>query len=194
MLMPVLEFQKEECMDKYAELARYCGLTGEASAISLQMTDEQAAEVFLQAVRELMKTCGMDRMVSPVKACDHEELIPMIAADSINYSSPVTLKNDEIKQLLREITNYGLRTTGYDEDTIREIVAAQRRFFRTGTTLPVRWRIKQLKKLKAAVIAHEEDFINALADDLGRSHVEAYLCDIGPIIVEINEMIAGLRR
>ncbi len=37
-------------------------------------------------------------------------------------------------------------------ERIREIVAAQRRFFRTGETLPIAWRIKQLKRLKEAVI------------------------------------------
>ena len=41
------------------------------------------------------------------------------------------------------------------ESEIRGIVDAQRRFFRTGETLPIKWRIQQLKKLKAAVIAHE---------------------------------------
>ena len=80
------------------------------------------------------------------------------------------------------------------ESEIRGIVDAQRRFFRTGETLPIKWRIQQLKKLKAAVLAHEAEFEEALAKDLGRSKVEAYLCDIGPIIVEVNEMIRGLRR
>ena len=82
----------------------------------------------------------------------------------------------------------------YTEHEIHDIVVAQRKFFRTGTTLPVKWRIQQLKKLKAAVIAHEAEMEAALAEDLGRSQAEAYLCDIGPIIVEINEMIRGLRR
>ena len=82
----------------------------------------------------------------------------------------------------------------YTESEISEIVATQRKFFRTGTTLPIKWRIQQLKKIKAAVIAHETEMEDALAEDLGRSRVEAYLCDVGPIIVEINEMIRGLRR
>ena len=82
----------------------------------------------------------------------------------------------------------------YTEQEISNIVAAQRKYFRTGVTLPIKWRIQQLKKLKAAVIAHEAEFEEALAQDLGRSKVEAYLCDVGPIIVEINEMIHGLRR
>ena len=79
-------------------------------------------------------------------------------------------------------------------EEIQGIVEAQRRFFRSGTTLPVKWRIQQLKKLKAGLIEHEEDFEAALAQDLGRSRLEAYLCDIGPIIAEVNETIHGLRR
>ena len=187
MLMPVLEYQKEVCCKKYAMLARYCGIVGES------VPDEEAAERFLQAVRQLMAQCGMSAVESPVRLCDHEELIPMIAADSINYSSPITLSNDQIKQILDSVTKTenGERRT---EKEIREVVAAQRKFFRTGTTLPVRWRIKQLKKLKAAVLAHEKEFEEALAEDLGRSRVEAYLCDIGPIVTEINEMLCGLRR
>ena len=176
MLMPVLEFQKEACQARYEQIAKYCGVPD-----------------FLQAVRELMHTCEMDQLQSPVRTCDHEQLIPMIAADSINYSAPVTLSEEDIKAVLVKITNHQLQIT-HDESQIREIVAAQRRFFRTGETLPVKWRIQQLKRLKAAVIAHADEFTAALAEDLGRSEVEAYLCDVGPIIVEINEMISGLRR
>ena len=189
MLMPVLEFQKKACLARYADLARYCALAG------AEDSDEVAAEAFLQAIRDLMALCEMDRIVSPVRACDHDELIPLVAADSINYSSPVTLKNEEIKQILKAVTPDRTEdASAFTEGRIREIVEAQRKFFRTGKTLPVKWRIQQLKKLKAAVIAHEAEFEEALAADLGRSRVEAYLCDIGPIITEVNEMIHGLRR
>ncbi len=176
MLLPVLEFQKKACENRYNALAQYCGV-----------------DDFLEAVRNLISQCELDRIESPVRACDHEELIPMIAADSINYSAPVTLSNADIKTVLEQITNHQSPITN-DESTIREIVDSQRRFFRTGTTLPIRWRIRQLKKLKEAVIAHQDELIAALAADLGRSEVEAYLCDIGPIITEVNEMISGLRR
>ena len=190
MLLPVLEFQKEACLHHYAELARYCGLVERP----LSVNDAQAAELFLQAIRDLIAACDMDQIESPVRACDHEQLIPMIAADSINYSAPVTLSNADIKDILVRVTGYGLPVTGYSEESIREIVAAQRRFFRTGETLPIKWRIKQLKRLKEAVLAHQDELIGALREDLGRSEMEAYLCDIGPIITEVNEMIAGLRR
>lgn len=82
----------------------------------------------------------------------------------------------------------------YTHSDLQNIVARQRDFFRAGATLDVKWRIRQLKKLRDAVAAHEQEFEDALHEDLGRSAVEAYLCDIGPTIVEINEMIRGLKR
>lgn len=82
----------------------------------------------------------------------------------------------------------------YNATLIHEIVEKQRRFFRTGKTLDIAWRKEQLKTLKKGVIAYEEEFEQALHEDLGRSRVEAYLCDVGPIIVEVNEILRGLRR
>ena len=79
-------------------------------------------------------------------------------------------------------------------EDISTIVEQQRAFFRTGATLDVKWRIAQLKRLKAAVKAHAEEMEQSLAADLGRSAVEAYLCDVLPIIFEIDETIRGLRR
>ena len=82
----------------------------------------------------------------------------------------------------------------WTRETIHETVEAQRRFFRSGTTLDVGWRIGQLKKLKAAVQAQEKELLAALRADLGRCDTESYFCDIGSSIVEINEAIRGLRR
>lgn len=82
----------------------------------------------------------------------------------------------------------------YSMEKIEKIVENQRRFFRSGVTLDVKWRLQQLKRLKEAVIAHEEELEKALYEDLGRSKTEAYLCDIGPVIVEINEMLRGLKK
>ena len=98
MLMPMLEFQKEVCMEKYAMLARHCHLA------TLDTEDEQAAELFLQAIAKLMKQCDMDKLVSPVKVEDHAELIRMVAQDSINYSAPITLNNNDIERILISVT------------------------------------------------------------------------------------------
>ena len=85
-------------------------------------------------------------------------------------------------------------TETYTRETVGGIVERQRAYFRKGETLDVKFRVAQLKKLKNAILSHEEMLENALHEDLGRSRVEAYLCDLGPSIVEINETVRGLRR
>lgn len=82
----------------------------------------------------------------------------------------------------------------WTEENIHELVNRQRRFFRTGATLDVDWRLAQLKKLKQAVRRYERPIQKALAEDLGRSAAEAYFCDVGSVILEINETLRGLRR
>lgn len=82
----------------------------------------------------------------------------------------------------------------WSENEIKSVVEAQREFFLGGTTLDVKWRLEQLKKLKSAVKANEDLLTDAICEDLGRSRTEAYLCDICPLITEIDEIIHDLRR
>ena len=82
----------------------------------------------------------------------------------------------------------------YTEEQIKAIVERQREFFRSGATLDVDWRIVQLKRLKVQMSLYEKDIIKALEEDLGRSEAEAYFCDIGTVILEVNEMIEGVKR
>ncbi len=82
----------------------------------------------------------------------------------------------------------------YTQEMISEIVKKQREFFRSGITLNVDRRIVQLKRLRKAVIDNKEMLSIALQEDLAKSPFEAYLCDIGPVIAEIDEMIHNLKR
>ena len=82
----------------------------------------------------------------------------------------------------------------HTQQTVHELVEKQRAFFRTGTTLDVSWRIEQLKKLKKAVLDHRELLETALYEDLRKSKTEAYLCDLGPVIVEVDEILRGLKK
>lgn len=82
----------------------------------------------------------------------------------------------------------------YTQEKVHDIVERQREFFLTGETLDIDWRLKQVRKLAQAVLENEEMLKEALYDDLGKSPVEAYLCDIGPVIVEIDEILRGLRK
>ena len=63
-----------------------------------------------------------------------------------------------------------------------------------GETLDVSWRMKQLLKLRRAVESHEKELTDALTADLGRSYAEGYFCDVGTVILEINEILRGLKQ
>ena len=82
----------------------------------------------------------------------------------------------------------------WTQESIHGIVQKQRSFFRSGKTLDLDWRIAQLNKLKQAVADHREPLQKALYEDLGKSPVEAWLCDLGPVIVEVNEILKGLKK
>ena len=99
MLLPVLEYQMETCLRKYALMARYCGLA------DVHTEDRIAAERFLQAVKDLIVSCGLDTLSLPVKESDYEELTRMVAKDSINYSAPMTFSEEDIVKVLERIKN-----------------------------------------------------------------------------------------
>ena len=77
---------------------------------------------------------------------------------------------------------------------IHEIVQKQRDFFLSGQTLDIPWRKEQLNKLKTAILRFEPELEAAMAEDLGRSRTEAYFCDIGSTILEINEALRHLSK
>ena len=70
----------------------------------------------------------------------------------------------------------------------------QRKFFRTGATLPVGFRIAMLKKLQSAVDRHEAEISAALTADLGKSDFEGFMCEIGMVKSELSYMIRNTRR
>ncbi len=78
--------------------------------------------------------------------------------------------------------------------TITDIVNQQRAFFQTGVTLPISYRKQALNKLKKAIQTHEKELLEALHTDLGKSEMEAYMCEVGLTISEINYISARLRR
>ena len=77
---------------------------------------------------------------------------------------------------------------------IHEIVENQRRFFRTGATLPVPFRVKMLQRLRDAVNRREAEIGRALAADLGKSGYESFLCETGLVRGEISWMIRHAGR
>lgn len=82
----------------------------------------------------------------------------------------------------------------WTQEEIHDLVQRQRDFFLTNQTLDINWRIEQLKRLKLAVIASKKEIEDALYQDLGRTKEEAYLTDIGPTVMEINEILANIKK
>ena len=82
----------------------------------------------------------------------------------------------------------------HTKESIHQIVLKQREFFASGVTLDIKYRKEQLKKLKRAIINNQDALIQALHEDLGRCAVESYFCDIGDVVMEIDEYAKGLRK
>ena len=82
----------------------------------------------------------------------------------------------------------------YTREDIHNIVLKQKEFFLSGITLDVKFRKKQLIKLKNALIKNQVKLERALHEDLGRCDAEAYFCDIGDVIMEINEYLKGVKK
>lgn len=80
------------------------------------------------------------------------------------------------------------------EKEIQALVAKQREFFLSGATLPVEYRIRALKSLKEAIIKNETKITQAIRQDLGKSDVESFMCEIGLVLNEISYMLRHVRR
>lgn len=77
---------------------------------------------------------------------------------------------------------------------IDEIVEKQRAYFQSGATLPVKFRIQALKKLRDAVKRQEAEILQALQADLGKSDFEGFMCEVGLALSEISYMIKHVRK
>lgn len=77
-------------------------------------------------------------------------------------------------------------------EEIKTIIENQRIFFKGGETLPVRNRIKKLRKLKESILSHEAEINDALKSDLGKSAFESYMTETGMVLSELTHMIKNI--
>lgn len=76
---------------------------------------------------------------------------------------------------------------------MKNILDKQRKFFNSGKTLDIKYRIYYLKKLQEAILKKEKDILNALNKDLGKSETEAYMCEVGLSLSEISYFLKNLK-
>ena len=81
-----------------------------------------------------------------------------------------------------------------DSKQAEALLSAQRDFFRTGTTLPLAFRLEALDRLYRAIEARQSEICDALRHDLGKSETESYMCEIGLVLSEITYMRRHLRK
>ena len=77
---------------------------------------------------------------------------------------------------------------------IEAILESQRKYFQSGATLSVEFRIEMLKKLYQTVKKYEAEIEEALTKDLGKSEFEGFMCEVGLVLTEISDMIKHTRK
>lgn len=83
-----------------------------------------------------------------------------------------------------------LKATSFDAVAI---VEKQRKFFATGKTKDVEFRIEQLKKLKNLIVDNQQAIMAALKADLNKSPMEAYGTEVGFLIADIDHTLKDIR-
>lgn len=74
-----------------------------------------------------------------------------------------------------------------------QVKAEQEMFLRSGITLDVNFRIRQLKRLKEAIKAHDVLIYDALKKDLNKPVFESYVTELGSVYGEIDYMIKHVK-
>ena len=77
---------------------------------------------------------------------------------------------------------------------IESLLEKQRAYYKSGVTIPVKFRVAQLKKLYATVKKYQNEINDALRADLGKSHYEGFMCESGLVLTEISYMIGHTKR
>lgn len=77
---------------------------------------------------------------------------------------------------------------------IKELVKMQRKYYNTGKTRDISFRIEQLKKLKLVVSQNEEKILLALKKDLNKSNFEGFMTEVGMFYSELNFAIKNIRK
>ena len=79
-------------------------------------------------------------------------------------------------------------------EQIKSLLDGQKAYYKSGATIPVEFRIQQLKKLYETVKKYESEVNDALKTDLGKSHYEGFMCESGMVLAEISYMIRHTRK
>lgn len=74
------------------------------------------------------------------------------------------------------------------------LLKAQKRYFNSGMTRSIPFRIAELLRLKGVIKKYETDILEALRADLGKPHFEGYATEIALVIESIDYMVKNLEK
>ncbi len=80
------------------------------------------------------------------------------------------------------------------EPEIEQLVSNQRQYFRSNSTLPVAFRLEQLKKFRDLLRSHENELYEAIEKDFGKSKHHTQLTELFPLFEELEEAIKNVKK
>lgn len=80
-----------------------------------------------------------------------------------------------------------------ETEEINIILENQRRFFASGKTLDISYRIEILKKLRSLIIENEQDIVASLSKDFRKPEFEVIATESRFVIMELNHIISRLK-
>jgi aldehyde dehydrogenase (NAD+) len=81
-----------------------------------------------------------------------------------------------------------------EKEDIRIILENQRKFFKSGKTLDIRYRLESLRKLHSLIMLHKEELKEALWKDFHKPGMEVIATETHFVLKELNLAIRKLRR
>ena len=81
-----------------------------------------------------------------------------------------------------------------DKEEIGLILENQRKFFVSGKTLDINYRLENLKKLRSLILSHEDELKKALQKDFRKPGFEVLGTESRMVLTELNLVIRKLRK
>ncbi len=79
-------------------------------------------------------------------------------------------------------------------ENYEELFSEQKKFYNTHVTKNIEFRLKQLKKLHAAIQSREAEILLALSQDFRKSSFEGYGTEVGLVLSELSHLIKNLKK
>ncbi|MEN8906342.1 MAG: aldehyde dehydrogenase family protein [Clostridiales bacterium] len=81
-----------------------------------------------------------------------------------------------------------------EENNIKNIISAQRKYFDSGDTRNIDYRIKNLEKLKTLILENEDLIYQALKKDLGRDSFDSFTAEVSFMINDLDYIKKRLKK